>query len=328
MRRALGFMLPVTLMVLVSCGEVITPEPTVSNTRVDPQVAASTPTARGTAAALILPPAATATPTLIPTPVIHTVQEGDVLSGIAYEYGVSVAALESANGIENPQFLRIGQKLVIPIGLEDDGPVPGLILPTLTPLPFGVQGVAFYETPVGSLQCLGEVINTTASTLANVQLRLMLFDANGKLQAEADNYVAADLIPPGETSPFGFIFVDPPAGWANQHVGTIGGGAAGALADSYVSITVDEVEGQPAGPQFQVRGTASNSSASQAAGNVTVIATAYDAEGLVTGYKQERIEFEAPLEPGGTTPFDLLFAYYGEAPVDFSVIAIGRVSGQ
>ena len=327
-RRAVGFLLLTALAGLVSCGQVITPEPTAPNLPVGPQVAASTPTARGTAAPLILPPVATATPTLTPTPVIHTVIEGDVLLGIAYQYGVSVAALQSANGIENPQFLQIGQKLAIPVGQEDEGAVPGSILPTSTPLHFSMQGVECYETPVGSLHCLGEVINTTADTLANVQLRIILFDANGELLVEADAYAIADLVPPGAKSPFGFVFVDPPLEWASQRVGIIGGGAAGALVSAYVPIAIDEVEAQPAGPQFRVHGIASNASADQTASSVAVIATVYDAGGLVTGYRQEDLEFEEPLEPGGVTSFDLLFGYYGDGPADFSVIALGRVSSQ
>ena len=46
----------------------------------------------------------------------YTVQAGDTLGGIATQYGVSVASLESANGITNPTDLQIGQVLTIPSG--------------------------------------------------------------------------------------------------------------------------------------------------------------------------------------------------------------------
>jgi LysM repeat protein len=45
---------------------------------------------------------------------IYTVQPGDTLSGIAFRFGVSQAALVAANNLANPNLLRAGQRLVIP----------------------------------------------------------------------------------------------------------------------------------------------------------------------------------------------------------------------
>lgn len=44
----------------------------------------------------------------------HTVQRGDTLSSIAAKYHVSPKALQSANGIRNPNVIALNQKLVIP----------------------------------------------------------------------------------------------------------------------------------------------------------------------------------------------------------------------
>jgi LysM repeat protein len=44
----------------------------------------------------------------------HTVRAGDTLAKIARQYGVSATALARANGISNANFIRIGQRLVIP----------------------------------------------------------------------------------------------------------------------------------------------------------------------------------------------------------------------
>jgi len=51
------------------------------------------------------------------------------------------------------------------------------ILPTPTPLATQVKGLAFYETSVGSLRCLGEVVNPSNRALENVQVRVVLKDA-------------------------------------------------------------------------------------------------------------------------------------------------------
>lgn len=45
---------------------------------------------------------------------IHVVQPGENLSSIAVYYGVSTAALAQANGITNPNWIYVGQRLTIP----------------------------------------------------------------------------------------------------------------------------------------------------------------------------------------------------------------------
>jgi lipoprotein-anchoring transpeptidase ErfK/SrfK len=44
------------------------------------------------------------------------VQRGETLAGIAYRYGTTVAAIASANGLRNPNFIWVGQRLRIPSG--------------------------------------------------------------------------------------------------------------------------------------------------------------------------------------------------------------------
>lgn len=63
------------------------------------------------------PPAtpAPSAPTAAPAPErSHVVRAGEHLTGIARQYGVSVAAIVAANGIANPSRIYAGQRLVIP----------------------------------------------------------------------------------------------------------------------------------------------------------------------------------------------------------------------
>lgn len=77
----------------------------------------------------ILVPPATPTPTPSPTPlentpvisptpseIIHIVQTGETLIAIAQKYGVSESVILSANHIENPDVIRAGDRLIIPLG--------------------------------------------------------------------------------------------------------------------------------------------------------------------------------------------------------------------
>ena len=45
--------------------------------------------------------------------IVYTVVSGDVLSGIAIRFGVTVAQIQGWNDIANPNVIRVGQKLTI-----------------------------------------------------------------------------------------------------------------------------------------------------------------------------------------------------------------------
>lgn len=49
-----------------------------------------------------------------PAPIIHVVAEDEWLSSIAELYGVTVEAIQAANGIDDPNLIYLGQELVIP----------------------------------------------------------------------------------------------------------------------------------------------------------------------------------------------------------------------
>jgi len=110
---------------VVAIGPSATPIPTPTSS----PVPTSTPTERPspTPTPTIAPtstPAPTPVPTVAPTPTTpppppppqetYVVQEGDTLGTIAAQFGTTVGALQSANGIEDPDTIVIGQVLVIP----------------------------------------------------------------------------------------------------------------------------------------------------------------------------------------------------------------------
>jgi spore germination protein YaaH len=45
--------------------------------------------------------------------IVYTVAPGDVLSGIAPRFGVTVGQIQQWNNIQNPNLIRAGQKLTI-----------------------------------------------------------------------------------------------------------------------------------------------------------------------------------------------------------------------
>jgi LysM repeat protein len=54
----------------------------------------------------------------------HIVQPGDTLYSLARRYGTTVAAIMEANGLSNPDFIWVGQRLIIPLGVLPS-PTPG-----------------------------------------------------------------------------------------------------------------------------------------------------------------------------------------------------------
>ena len=71
------------------------------------------------------------TPIFSPTPkqVIHIVQSGETLIGIAQKYGVSVSDIMGANNVANADEIRAGDQLIIPQGTAPEA-VPGPGTPT------------------------------------------------------------------------------------------------------------------------------------------------------------------------------------------------------
>ena len=64
--------------------------------------------------------------------VVHQVEEGATLSGIAQQYELDIAALRSVNQLTDDDFLRVGQSLILPLDAPADGAARGRDL-TATP---------------------------------------------------------------------------------------------------------------------------------------------------------------------------------------------------
>ena len=94
---------------------------------------------------------------------------------------------------------------------------------TPTPMPLQIVGLAFYRTPVGSLWCMGEVLNERDEFLELVQLRITLYNVDGERVDEAEGFTATDVVPGLGRAPFALLFPNPPAdGFASHEVVVVG----------------------------------------------------------------------------------------------------------
>jgi len=121
----------------------------------------STPTATAT-------PTATSTPTATPTPklIYHEVQPGENLSIIAAEYDVSVEEIVKANNLPSAQYIRVGEKLLIPKGYIPPTPTP--VVTKAIALNYIVQQgdtLGFislsFHVPIPTLMAANHMTNTT-----------------------------------------------------------------------------------------------------------------------------------------------------------------------
>jgi LysM repeat protein len=301
---------------LSGCGRLITrPTPTVVATA--QEVSMVTPHATSTPIALT--PAPTATPTLTPTPIIYVVQAGDNLLGIAIQYGVTVEALQEANAITDPRLLQIGQELVIP---REEG-LANQPTSTPTPLPFQIANVGFYETPVGSLWCLGEVINNTGASIEQVQVAVSLYDAEGEVVATSSTFTEFDIIPSESKMPFALLFIEPPSDFSYHQVVALSGVTVAHWGRNYMDLTIESDRGEASGERaYVVTGQVRNTGQYDAE-QIRIVITTYDAEGQVVGVRRGGPETQT-LGVGESSPFRVSLSPLGGQVVTYTV----QVQGQ
>jgi LysM repeat protein len=271
-------------------------------------------TPRATSTPVAWTPAATATPTATPTPIIYVVQAGDNLLGIAIQYGVTVEGLQEANAITDPRLLQIGQELVIP---REEG-LANQPTPTPTPLPFQIANVGFYETPVGSLWCLGEVVNNTGAGIEQVQIAVSLYDAEGETVATGSTFTEFDIIPNEGKMPFALLFTEPPSGFSHHQVAALSGVTVVHWGRYYMDLTIESDRGEASGERaYVVTGQVRNTGQYEAE-QIRIVVTVYDAEGRVVGIRRGSPETQT-LAVDESSPFRVSLSSLGGQVVTHTV---------
>ncbi len=310
-------MLLLAAALLVGCGPEITlPTPT-SPPPTEPVVLA-TVTPRATFTPAPSTPIPTDSPTPTPTPIIYVLKKGDNLWDIAWEHGVSVEALQEVNGITDPRTLQIGQELIIPRE-EESRAVPST--PTPTPVPLELVNLGFYETPTGGLWCLGEVWNRSGADAELVQVAVALYDAGRRVLMERSAFTGLDIVPRDGRAPFGLLFEQKPADFVAYQVWIVSGEPMTYLGSRYRDLKVINDKGESAGSAFVVSGQIENLGDAPAR-DVSVVVTAYDGEGLVTGTRQVAVE-EETLAVGALSRFQVSLIPAGKEVVSYAVQAQG-----
>ena len=309
------------LVLLAACGQVMTrPAAPVAATwtptsTLAPPAIQFTPTPDN----YIPPP--TATPTVTPEPIIHSIEAGENLFTIAAKYGASRDLLREVNQIENERALQVGQKLLIPVA-GWGGPAEPTPTVTPTPWPAAVENVYFHPSPLGELTVLGEVVNASSRDLEQMVVQIALFDEADRVLASQSAGVELDVLAPGQRSPFAVLFTQAPERYASYQAAVV------SAAPAYVGSMQRDLEPVGVTLEQQTAGLATLTGRVRNTGDVeafdvVVVATLYDPLGRVIGTRSLVSEPSVVAAGGGEAGFSIEIVPAGPVS-NYIVQALGR----
>jgi hypothetical protein len=172
-----------------------------------------------------------------------------------------------------------------------------LIAPTALPILPDVP--TCYETPVGSLWCLGLIRNSLTVPITEIIIRVYLVRADGTALADGQTFTARKTLAPGEFSPYGVLFSSTPEGFAGP-VATL---ISARQANATYQVVVHVLESQWRDGAFHVSGSLVNANIAPLH-RLSVVATLFDSTERVTGFREMRWPDTQLLDSGAALPFE------------------------
>ncbi len=243
------------------------------------------------------------TPLPSPTPFTYVVQEGDTLSAIAENFGVSLDELQGLNPQVSPGSMPIGTVLNIPsgsFGLAGE--------PTHTPVPLTVKQIVCHPDAGRGLWCFVLVKNEFPDPLENLGAQLTLLGAGGEVLASQTAWLLLDILPVDAALPMIAFFPPGIPSDARPQALILNADRLLPEDDRYLPVQLQNilVEMDWSGRGATVSGQVVMPAGSSAAASLWVAGVAYDLAGGVVGAR--RWESGAGLQPGDSLPFRFLVA--------------------
>lgn len=135
------------------------------------------------------------------TPYLYIIQSGDTLSVVAFRHNVTLEELLATNPGVDPNFLIVGNEIVIPTG---EGEIAGI--PSPTPVDVLLEPPACYPISDGSTWCIMLATNHQNQDLENISAMLSIYDANGSLVDQRIAVSPLNLLSTGETISLAALF--------------------------------------------------------------------------------------------------------------------------
>lgn len=255
------------------------------------------------------PPLPTLTPTVTPTPFLHVLGKDDTLFGLALEYGVSLEAIKTANPELNPNFLTVGNSVIIPIQATS---APTSV-PSATPVPVRMAAPCCYPTGDDGLWCFVLATNEQPAALENLSAWIRLSSPNGQVLREQVAIPLLNRLPSHAALPLMVFFPPPVPIEVTPSAELINSLVVPPNDTRYLTVTVqvESIDIIPDRLQADVQGSVTLPGYSLPANVVWVAAVAYNAAGEVVGAR--KWEAAEPLQPGGSLEFAV--SVYSLGPV-------------
>lgn len=176
----------------------------------------------------------------------------------------------------------------------------------------GFSNLNTWTDTSGSFSVAGQIYNNATTPLEFVRVTAQLYDANNLPLAEQGDFIAADVVEPGEFSPFEIVFLDGIPPETARYELQASARYADFAAETFYSPTnfvVEDSADFDANGLLVISGQVTNNGG-QAASLVKVIVTVFGPEQEVIGTDTTLVEAQS-LAPGETSTFRVQFAELG-----------------
>jgi LysM repeat protein len=230
-----------------------------------------------------------ATPQPSPTPFTHTIVKGDMLGGIAFQYGLTVDDLLAANPGIDPGFLTIGSSLIVP--LEENEL---LVEATPVPMPVHVDEPECYPTNDGGAYCILLATNNGELGVENLTAKIGFLSMEGERLGEETAVTPFNILPAGETLPMQVYLPLPFETGMSPYVEVTSGLPIHEDSSRYSSaeVELEDVIIEAGGIHASAQGVVSLPSGSEIPDYIWLAAIAYGEYGEVVGMRK----WEAPAK--------------------------------
>ena len=197
--------------------------------------------------------------------------------------------------------------------------------PSAPPI-INMSGTTCYETPVGSLVCLGQFHNPLNTPLEHVMVRVQLLARDGFPLASGDALVARWMIPPGATGAYRVIFDRIPEGYAGVYA-FVQSAQLVAHTTDYAELAIQPVSGTFVLDQYQVTLSIINRTP-HSVERIAITMALLDKDDRVTGFRRMLLEPERRIDPGESMALTMKVIPQGENTVSFDAFAEGFFVGR
>lgn len=185
-----------------------------------------------------------------------------------------------------------------------------------------VMGAACYETPLGSLICLGQVYNAFDLPVDQVQVEVQLLARDGTLLASQETFVSRWVIPAGAAGPYRVLFDRVPEGYAGAYCFTKAGQVVSDVETRYTALTLKQVSGAFVLDQYQITLSIINTSP-RTVEQIAITMTLLNAYDEITGFRRMYLAPDRRLPPGESLTLTLKVIPQGQNTVAFDAFAEG-----